>query len=107
MRATLNGEITLPCTGSQYEDDLAVFSGLLGIAWDYWGLLGITGDYLELLEVLGNTEDYLGLFGIPGDYCHHLLVYCHYHQLLSSIRTQSFHCPRNPIPGSNLQPCTT
>ena len=81
--------------------------GLLGITGDYWGLLGITGDYWDLLEVLGNTEDYLGLFGIPGDYCHHLLVYCHYHQLLSSIRTQSFHCPRNPIPGSNLQPCTT
>ena len=74
MRATLNGEITLPCTGlCQCEDGLACFTRdcggllgfagdyliILGITWDYWGLIGISGNYLD---ILGITWDYWGFF---------------------------------------------
>ena len=57
-RATLNGGITLLCTGSW---TCVFYSGLPGITWDYLG--------------------YWGLLGITGEYCHHILVYCHYHRI--------------------------
>ena len=73
MRATLNGEITLPCTGlCQCEDGLACFTldcgGLQGITWVCWELLDNTWDYMGLRGLIGISENYLEILGITWDY---------------------------------------